>query len=262
MRITQEADYAYALRPLSRYNLDYIIQDLDTALDQANGNMDARVRRDNLLASLLLFKQVQRAMARFINLEVEHDHDNHDNVKYDMVDNALAILGASTITSMYDICQYYSNNGISEKSKLKKSLKRMDLIADGFEKNIPASAEQALCGEGGSHLQLVTQLDKHPITILERDTVEVLQLDTNSDALFKKQTLTDALDTFTYVTAAGKKSYRRNAKAVYQCLRDQAYINIIYLYIKYYNIYYRRTFMHNCMKRGLDILLSIKKRIP
>ncbi len=97
----QEADYA--LRPLSRYNLDSIIQDLDTALDQANGNINARVRRDNLLASLLLFKQVQRAMARFINLEVEHDHDNHDNVKYDMVDNALAILGASTITSYLSI---------------------------------------------------------------------------------------------------------------------------------------------------------------
>ncbi len=215
-----------ALRPLSKYNVSDILQAVKQAFSQAGSNVDTRTRRDNLLPCIYLYKQLHLETARYVNLDVQYDQENHDNVKYDMVDNSLSTLGVNSIADMYEMGQYYSNNGVSEKSKLKAGLKQMNLITDGFEKNIPNTAEQALCGVGNSNEQLFAQLNKDPVDVLQRESIEILELDPT--ALLKKRTLADALATLNYTISAGKNSYRRNAKAVYQYItRTGVYRHVI-----------------------------------
>ncbi len=155
-------------------------------------------------------------LIHYINADAQYDQGHHDNVKYNFVDNALAALGICNISDVYEVSQHYSNNGVSEESKFKKSLKQMDLVPDGLEKIIPACTEGALCGSNQFHTHLLTQFEKDPMAILERQLVDVLVLD--SSKFYKKHTLETALKTFSFVVESGRKSYRRNAQALHQWL--------------------------------------------
>ncbi len=187
---------------MSKYNIADLLDDVREASQQAVHNIDYRARRNNTLQLLQLANGALSQVAQLINFTAEYNQDNnHENIKNNLVKSVLASLGAFNISDIYEIYQHYSSNGIHEGSKFKTTLREMDLVPDGLEQVIPACTEEALCGVGAPHAQLLRQLEVGPMEILKRKSADILIL--TPEKFYKKSTLEKALSTFSFVIVGG-----------------------------------------------------------